>query len=77
MELSFSSFLMLSHKLHPQTEVALCKKGVLKDFANFTEKHLCYNLFLIKRLQNWCFSVNISCNFFFPVIFSVNILWNF
>ena len=24
------------------------KKGVLKNFANFTEKHLCWSLFLIK-----------------------------
>ena len=26
----------------------LCKKGVLKNFANFTGKHLCWSLFLIK-----------------------------
>ena len=25
-----------------------CKKGVLKSFANFTGKHLCWSLFLIK-----------------------------
>ena len=25
------------------------KIGVLKDFANFTEKHLCWSLFLIKK----------------------------
>ena len=25
-----------------------CKKGVLKNFANFTGKNLCQNLFLIK-----------------------------
>ena len=24
------------------------KKGVLKDFANFAQKHLCWSLFLIK-----------------------------
>ena len=24
------------------------KNGVLKNFANFTEKHLCWSLFLIK-----------------------------
>ena len=28
------------------------KKGVLKKFANFTGKHLCWSLFLIK-LQAW------------------------
>ena len=26
------------------------KKGILKDFANFKGKHLCWSLFLIKRL---------------------------
>ena len=25
-----------------------CKKGVLKDFTKFTEKHLCQSLFLNK-----------------------------
>ena len=28
------------------------KKGVLKNFASLTEKHLCWSLFLIK-LQAW------------------------
>ena len=28
--------------------VVFCKKGVLKTFANFTENHLCWSLFLIK-----------------------------
>ena len=49
--------------------------GVLKNFAIFTEKHLCWSLFLYKktRLQSWnfikkrlqhrCFPVNIA-NFF-------------
>ena len=34
----------------------LQKKGVLKKFGNFTEKHLCWGIFLIK-LQAW------PCNF--------------
>ena len=47
----------------------LCKKGVLKNFAKFTGKHLCQNLFFKKRLKNlllkktlWhrCFSVNFA-----------------
>ena len=28
------------------------KKGVLKNFANLTEKHLCWSLFLIK-MEAW------------------------
>ena len=46
------------------------KKGVIKNFANFTERNLCWSLFLIKlqafrpeillkkRLQRGCFLVN-------------------
>ena len=57
------------------TEV-FCEKGVLKNFAIFTGKHLCWSLNLIKlrpsgsclrdcnfvkkRLQHRCFSVNIA-----------------
>ena len=45
------------------------KKGVLKKFGNFTGKHLCWSLFLIKlqaqslvkkRLQHWCFPVKFA-----------------
>ena len=41
----------------------LFKKGVLKNFAIFSGKHLCWSLFLInfikKRLQHRCFPANI------------------
>ena len=30
----------------------ICKKGALKNFANFTGNHLCWSLFIIK-LQAW------------------------
>ena len=33
-------------------EVFFNKKGVLKNFANLTEKHLCWSLFLIK-MEAW------------------------
>ena len=41
------------------------KKGVLKNFANFTGKHLCWSLlqacnFIKKRLQHWCFHVKFA-----------------
>ena len=40
------------------------KEFVLKSFANFTEKHLCWSLFLIKiikkRLQHRCFPVKFA-----------------
>ena len=37
------------------------KTGVLKNLAKFTEKHLCWNLFLNKvGLQHKCFPVNIA-----------------
>ena len=31
-----------------QPPVVFCKKGVLKNFSNFTGKHLCRSIFLIK-----------------------------
>ena len=54
-----------SHRRYP------VKKGVLKNFANFTAKHLCWSIFLIKRrlqacnfvkkrLQHWCFPVKFA-----------------
>ena len=33
------------------------KKGVLKNFANFTGKQLCWNLFIKKRLQHRYFTL--------------------
>ena len=41
------------------------KKGVLKNFANFIGKHLCWSLlqacyFIRKRLQHWCFPVKFT-----------------
>ena len=44
-----------------------CRKDAPKDFANFTKKHLCWSLFLIKlknfikkKLQHRCFTANIA-----------------
>ena len=34
--------------LKKQPPEAFCKKGALKNFANFTGKHLCWSLFSIK-----------------------------
>ena len=54
-----------------------CKKGVLKNFAKFTGKHLCQSLFfnkvsglrlanlLEKRLWHSCFPVKFAKNTFF------------
>ena len=59
--------------LQKQLPQVLCKKKViLKNFANFTEKHLCWSLFLVelqpwrsttllkKRLHCSCFPENIA-----------------
>ena len=48
-----------------QPPEVFCKKGVLKNFANFTGKHLCWSLFqacsfIKKRLQQWCFPVKFT-----------------
>ena len=57
----------LTTRLKPQKQPLelFCKKGVLRNFANFTGKHLCWSLFLIelkevcsfiiKRLRCRCF----------------------
>ena len=78
--LLLSSFLFLtSYKLFKcylrdekkQPPEEFYKKGVLKNFAIFTGKHLCWGLFLIKlqtwpafllkrRLQRRCFHVSIA-----------------
>ena len=34
--------------LQKQPPEVFCKKNALKDFTNFTEKDLCWSLFLIK-----------------------------
>ena len=44
-------FLIRTILLHPKQKQPLgvfYKKAVLKNFAMFTEKHLCWSLFLIK-----------------------------
>ena len=40
-----TSFYLDTQKHSPEV---FCKKSVLKNFANFTEKHLCWSLFLTK-----------------------------
>ena len=60
---SFLSFFDSSRTHHPRCSV---KKGVLKNFAKFTGKHLCQSLFfnkvaglrLQKELWHRCFPVN-------------------
>ena len=37
---------------HKQPPEGFCKKDAIKDFVNFTWKHLCWSLFSIK-LQTW------------------------
>ena len=37
-----------------------CKKGVLKNFAKFTGKHLCQSLFFNKKLWHRCLPVNFA-----------------
>ena len=47
-------------KRQKQPLEVFCKKGILKNFTNFTGKHPCSNLFLIKlRLQKRGFSTGV------------------
>ena len=52
-----------------------CKKGVLKNLAKFTAKHLCWSLFFIlkKRLQHRCFPVNFAK--FLRTLFTEHLRW--
>ena len=63
--------LVLKIIIYRQPPEVFCKKAVLKYFAKFTEKELCWSLFLIKsqafspagllkRLQHRCFPVYIA-----------------
>ena len=58
-----------------------CKKGVLRNFANFTGKHLCQSLFfskvatlLKKRLWHRCFPVNFA-KFLRTPFFTKHLQW--
>ena len=56
-------------KLRSSRPEVFCKKVVLKNFAKFTEKHLCQSLFLIK-LQAFTLVVKIwLCSGYFWVFF--------
>ena len=48
--------------IHKQPPKVFYKKSVLKNFAIFTGKHLCWNacIFIKNRLQRGCFPVNVE-----------------
>ena len=47
--------------------------GVLKKFAVLTGKHPCWSLFIKKRLQRRCFSVNVAT--FLRLVFIEHFWW--
>ena len=49
-----------NERFQKQPPEVLYKKAVLKYFAIFAGKHLCWSLFLVKRLQHRRFPVNIA-----------------
>ena len=72
--LHYFSFLLRQHwqeknQKQKQPSEVFIENAALKNFGIFTEKHLCWSLFLIKmqacnfikrRLQHGCFPVNIA-----------------
>ena len=46
--------------LQKQSFANVFQIGVFKNSANFTGKHLCLSLFLIKRLQHRCFPIKFA-----------------
>ena len=51
-----------------------CRKGVLRNFAKFTGKHLRQILFLKKRLWHKCFPVNLA-KFLRTPFFTEHLWW--
>ena len=63
--ISMSKLFMATSEAYRTSRLEVfCKKGVLKNFANFTGKRLCWSLFLINfikmRLQRRCFPVKFA-----------------
>ena len=81
----FCKYLLLMWEYRSSRRRCSVKEGVLKDSANFTEKHLCWSLFLIKlqafrpvtllkRKPNQVFSCEI-CEMFKNTFFIEHIRW--
>ena len=54
----------LPYSAQKQSQESVLKKRVLINFAKFTEKHLCWGLFIKKRLQHRHFPVNFASDVF-------------
>ena len=50
---------IIANTIRSSRPEVFCKKGVLRNFAKFTGKHLCLSLFFNKVLA-WCFPVNFA-----------------
>ena len=62
-DLKFDTSFWISWSSHPEL---FCRKGVLRNFAKFTEKHQCQRLFFNKFTDTGvCFPVNFAKNSFF------------
>ena len=86
-----ASLVFIKNRCRSSRSQMFFKIGVLKKFAMFTGKHLCWSLFLIKLQAFRCFSVNIakllravfyrtpplaaSANILFGIIFSKRCCW--
>ena len=55
-----ASLVFIKNRCRSSRSQMFFKIGVLKKFAMFTGKHLCWSLFLIKLQAFRCFPVNIT-----------------
>ena len=55
-----ASLVFIKNRCRSSRSQMFFKIGVLKNFAMFTGKHLCWSLFLIKMQAFRCFPVNIA-----------------
>ena len=65
LSISMSFFRSIPDKFRSSRSQRFLKISVLKNFANFTGKHLCWSLFLIKRQLFSCEICEIFKNIFF------------
>ena len=63
-----------NHVIKSSCPEEFCRKGVLRNFAKFTGKHLRQILFLKKRLWHKCFPVNLA-KFLRTPFFTEHLWW--
>ena len=70
-----ASLVFIKNRYRSSRSQMFFKIGIIKHFAMFTWKHLCWSPFLIKLQAFRCFPVKIAANVLFDIIFSKRRCW--